>query len=424
MGFQFDGSAEMCYYCKEYAKIYSDYPENPAIDNEFNDMTPRCKFHHQYLCHSCNKNYHFNGISWCSECKVFTCVSCTQEKIIHEKFFFYDYYYSIECHKCKEYNPSLDFAEFSLQHPIQIGDLKPDYPINLWINMGLQPNKVEIGSGWGKTRIRKLSTNDTFTRLDDLDEFNPEINWNENAEEWGGQWPEGGDFNHKHIILPEVLRLMDLSENRLKVLDVACGEGNVSRLIAKKNNEVTGIDISKNMLSYAVKKEEESPLGIHYSNLNAENISERFQENTFDRIVCNMAIMDIENHISTFEQVYRALKPGGLFVFSVLHPCFSWPTTHTIKLPRDSNRNEDKIWIIDDYFDNRPTTIQHENLPYPLLYFPRTISEYVNSLIGSGFKMLEISEPKVEEELINKYPRDLFNDFNRKVDFIIFKLTK
>ena len=51
----------------------------------------------------------------------------------------------------------------------------------------------------------------------------------------------------------------------------------------------------------------------------------RLSDNRFDAVVINMALMDIPNHKSTFESCYRILKAKGMFVFSILHPCFESP---------------------------------------------------------------------------------------------------
>ena len=95
-----DNQNNRCFYCVEYNKIYSDYPINNAVFNEFNDMTPRCNMHWQYQCNSCKKYIHFNGVAFCNDCNYFTCVKCGEDTLQMEEFFFYNYYYNIKCMNC------------------------------------------------------------------------------------------------------------------------------------------------------------------------------------------------------------------------------------------------------------------------------------------------------------------------------------
>ena len=48
---------------------------------------------------------------------------------------------------------------------------------------------------------------------------------------------------------------------------------------------------------------------------------------TFDGALCNMALMDLADVDPLMNALANLLKPGGRFVFSVLHPCFNNPAT-------------------------------------------------------------------------------------------------
>jgi 2-polyprenyl-3-methyl-5-hydroxy-6-metoxy-1,4-benzoquinol methylase len=349
-------------------------------------------------------------------------VKCNQEKLVRKSFLLYDYHYEIKCKSCDVFVPALDYAEFVGSHPFQIGDLWPEKPVNVWLPVNTETDKQPTNDNWGSQRIKKLFVKEVFTKLDSLDEFNPKTVWDANSDAWAGSWPDGGDFNHKHLIIPEVLRFLNPQEGE-NILDLACGEGNLARILANMECRITGIDIS-NMLDYAIKKEQADPLNISYKKFDAREIFNEFGANSFDKIVCNMAIMDMENHKQLFKSIAACLKPNGIFVFSITHPCFAWPVTNTLRLPKDSQRNEDKIWLVDNYFDNRPTTVSIEDFPSPFLYFPRTISDYVNSLIKSGLQIQEISEPQVDENLVNTFPRHAFRDLDRIPDFMIVKTQK
>ncbi len=410
-----------CFYCSEYLKIAKDYPVNFASKDK-DSFTPRCFLHWEYECSKCGNKTHFNGIAWCSECKVFTCLACVEEKMVKTEFLFYDYYYDIPCHKCGNYNPALDFAEYEGTHPYQIGNLKPEEDIVVWMPISKEgiisqefPHKA-----WGSERILDIGDAPRHTRLKSLDEYTPKSTWDKMAQLWVSP-EEEEEYHHTNLILPELYRLLDAQENE-KILDVACGEGTVARYLAKLGVKITGIDISK-MIDRARERENEDNLGIRYLKMAAEDLSKEFEEDSFDKIVCNMALMDIADYQTTINNISMVLKKGGIFVFSITHPAFAWPATTSMRVPSDSQRNEDKRKIALDYFDERPTL-----LPFgwetPSLAFPRPISNYVNELVKNDLEIIEMSEPKASKEIVEKYPRQAYMDNDTLPDFLMIKTKK
>lgn len=57
-----------------------------------------------------------------------------------------------------------------------------------------------------------------------------------------------------------------------------------------------------------------------------------------------------------------------------------------------------------------------------LLYFHRTLTSYVNTIVKTGFRIEALVEPKPSDEMIKKYP-SFIEDF-RCSDFLVFKLIK
>ncbi|MHA1219770.1 MAG: class I SAM-dependent methyltransferase [Candidatus Heimdallarchaeaceae archaeon] len=411
-----------CFYCLEYSKITKDYPLNFATKDE-ESFTPRCFLHWEHECSKCGKKRHFNGISWCSTCKKFTCLFCAEEQMQKEEFLIYDYYYKIPCHECGNYNPALDFAEYEGTHPFQIGDIEPEEDIVIWMPIYRDQMKAQEfpHKAWGFNRILSLGKFVEFKRLDSLDGYDPKSTWDAMAPTWAPLFSEGGDYHHKYKILPEVYRLLDIVKNE-KILDVACGEGNVARYLAKQGAHVTGIDISK-LIDFAIDRENKEKLGVHYIQLNAEHLANKFTKASFDKVVCNMALMDIENYKLTIKQISHVLKEDGIFVFSITHPAFAWPTCTSFRVPRGSQRNEDKLRLVLNYFDERPTLMDygHDTLS---LQFPRPISSYLNELVKNNLVLLEMSEPKASEELVMKFPRNAYKDDDIFPDFLIIKTIK
>jgi 2-polyprenyl-3-methyl-5-hydroxy-6-metoxy-1,4-benzoquinol methylase len=420
---------DICFYCFEYNKIYNDYPVNKSVHDEFNDLTPRCSLHWQYPCNDCKKNVHFNGISYCNDCNIFTCVKCGEEKLQMQEFFFYDYYYEIKCVKCSKTNPTLDYLEFKLNHPVQFGKYKLTHQTQIWKPL-VQPKPSHRDNNqkpWGSNRISAMAKNSVQIELSVPYSLNSREIWNIKAEKWNKYIGEEGDFHHRENILPVMFKLLNLKSYNdpkdIEVLDVACGTGNVARKIARMGFNVKGVDYSENMLSYAIAKNKELGLTIEYNQLDATKIQDYFRADTFDIIYCNMALMDMDNFEIVLQGISKLLKDRGIFVFSITHPIFSWPTAQTIRIPDDSQRGEDKIWVFDTYY-RKKTLIKMESIEDSLLYYTRPISQYINECIKNGLQIVEVVEPRPTMEEVLKFPRENYYDNDRKPDFLMVKTLK
>src|SRR5437588_7868102 len=105
------------------------------------------------------------------------------------------------------------------------------------------------------------------------------------------------------------------------ICDLACGQGRVARHLADQGVQVVGVDLSAKLLAIARRHEEAEPRGIEYRQDDARSL-DGLAEATFDGVLCHMALMDIPDLMPTLRNVARILRPGGWFVFSILHPCY------------------------------------------------------------------------------------------------------
>lgn len=106
------------------------------------------------------------------------------------------------------------------------------------------------------------------------------------------------------------------------VLDLACGTGSLSVLLAKHGYEVLGVDRSEEMLTVAAEKamelEENQPFFV------AQPMQRLKIPEPVDACVC---ALDSINYVTkpqdvqkAFRRVYESLRPGGLFVFDINTP--------------------------------------------------------------------------------------------------------
>ena len=397
-----------CKYCQTIQSTDKKYPVKEATF-DLNSNYPRCNLHWRFICHSCGRPTHFNGITWCEETKHFICIRCgVDHRAIHEPFWNWEYYYVIDCENCGERHPALDRLEFERKHPWQL------HPT-------MKKNRTGVSR---EPTIEPLITS-SFIHEKNNHITDEEIaqQWNGIAEKWVARYTEHGDINREHVIDPTMLRTLGNVENK-QILDAGCGAGYLCRKLAGEGAQVTGIDLSNKLIEIAKLEEKEKPLGISYYRGNLSNLG-MLSSSTFDAVVSNMALMDTSNLKKAMEEISRVLKNHGNLVFSISHPCFaSSPKNEWEKQPLDSERNEDRLYRkIDRYFDRGRFVWSMYGFP-PVSSFHRALSDYINLLITNKFVITHFEEPVPNHRAIEKHPRDFANDYNRIPLFLIIGAKK
>ena len=97
-----------------------------------------------------------------------------------------------------------------------------------------------------------------------------------------------------------------------KVLDIACGDGYGSNLMAKEANEVYGIDIDSKTINEAKVKYQKKNLSFVEGSI--ENI--QLPAATFEAVVCFETIEHIDNHDKAISEIKKILKPDGVLIIS------------------------------------------------------------------------------------------------------------
>jgi len=238
--------------------------------------------------------------------------------------------------------------------------------------------------------------------------------WDRFAETYSASHTEQGDLHKEVFLNPTLLSLLGEVKNK-NILDSGCGEGYFSRILAQSQATVTAVDYSTKMLEIA-KKRTPIDLQIDYRYGNCEDL-DFLKDNSFDVIVSNMVIQDLADYEKAFQEMYRLLLDGGYFIFSILHPCFVTPESGWEK----TNDGEKLHWNVDKYF-YEGVYEQRLGDKEKMLFFHRTLTSYISTIIKTGFILEGLVEPKPSEEMLSKYPA--FEEDFRCADFIVFKLRK
>ena len=105
------------------------------------------------------------------------------------------------------------------------------------------------------------------------------------------------------------------------VVDLACGTGSVTQILARKGYHVTGVDMSEEMLTVAAMKTQEiAPMPM----FSCQYLQELLLPRAGDMAVCALDsldyILDPDDCKEAIRRAYKALNPGGIFIFDVNTP--------------------------------------------------------------------------------------------------------
>lgn len=120
------------------------------------------------------------------------------------------------------------------------------------------------------------------------------------------------------------------STGDIHILDAGCGIGGSSRLLAKTFNcRVTGIDLAGTFIETARDLTRWCELDSSIDYEQGSVLDMPFKTDTFDAVLCQHILMNIQDKRAALEEFYRVLKPGGSLI---LHEIFQGED-NTIALP-------------------------------------------------------------------------------------------
>lgn len=143
-----------------------------------------------------------------------------------------------------------------------------------------------------------------------------------------------------------------------KLLELACGTGIQSLHFAQAGFDVTGLDLSQDMLDLAAKRVKKAHVNIPFVQGNMLDLS---AVGTFDYVTCysdSICYMQDEVEVGdVFKQVYDHLKEGGVFIFDV-HSTYQIDEVFPGYSYHENAEDFAMVW--DSYADDAPHSVVHE----------------------------------------------------------------
>ena len=133
-------------------------------------------------------------------------------------------------------------------------------------------------------------------------------------------WDPNSEFKPLHDINPLRLDYIDTRANisGKRVLDVGCGGGILAESMAKREAEVTGIDMGEAPLSVARLHKLESGVEVDYRRITAEELAAA-EPGSFDVVTCMEMLEHVPDPGSVIDACARLVKPGGHVFFSTIN---------------------------------------------------------------------------------------------------------
>lgn len=234
--------------------------------------------------------------------------------------------------------------------------------------------------------------------------------WERNAAYWDERIGEGNDFVTA-LIWPATQRLLALAPGE-RILDVACGNGLYARRLAAQGARVVAFDFSVRLIERArartradtdsTGEDQDAPDPgrgeIRYLVLDATNVDALLALGVrrYDAAICQMALFDMARIEPLCSALSKLLRPGGRFVFSVMHPCFNNPST-----VRVAEQLEVKGDVITQYAVKvrrylSPTAERGAAIrgqPQAQIYFHRPLGTLFGACFEAGFVLDALEEP-------------------------------
>ena len=229
--------------------------------------------------------------------------------------------------------------------------------------------------------------------------------WDENAEVWTELARAGHDVYRDRVNTPAFLAMLP-DVGGLRGLDIGCGEGHNTRLLAQRGARMTAVDISETFVQHARDAERDCPLGINYQIASAVELP--FDDGRFDFAVAFMSLMDMPQSERAIREAFRVIKPGGFFQFSICHPCFQTPLWRWI-----TDESGKRLGVVcGEYFDQKPGRMEEwifGSAPatlrkFKIPIFDRTLSDWLNALLDAGFNIERFTEPHADEKTAAECP--------------------
>ncbi len=210
---------------------------------------------------------------------------------------------------------------------------------------------------------------------------------------WGkvAQWYDkhlgDEDTYHAKVVLPNLFRLIDLQKNQ-SLLELGCGQGYFLEKLFEKSENMTGVDIGKELIDIAQKK---NP-NIKYLVASADDQT-ILEGEKYDIIIVVLALQNMKDLNKVVDNISRLLSDDGRVYLVLNHPAFRIPQysdwVFDTEKHLQSRRVDAYMSTFDISIDMNPGKQDKKNMTQS---FHRPMQVYSKSFARHNFAITKIEE--------------------------------
>jgi ubiquinone/menaquinone biosynthesis C-methylase UbiE len=231
--------------------------------------------------------------------------------------------------------------------------------------------------------------------------------WDKIAELYNDRYEISCDTVHYGPLCPGEDKLHLLGDIKGKrIIDLGCGGGQNAVALAKMGAEVTGVDFSREQIKRAESLAAAQKVSIRFQQADISAIP-FIDDQSFDIAISACAISFLERIDLVFTEANRVLNSGGRFILSDMNP-----------LQYLLDETDRGVTFNDKYYQrslamNWSWDFDELNNAPRFRHYVRMISQYINSLVDSGFTIKKVLEPEstmdtphlgFSKEIMEEYP--------------------
>ncbi|MER6568539.1 class I SAM-dependent methyltransferase [Streptomyces sp. NPDC001093] len=188
---------------------------------------------------------------------------------------------------------------------------------------------------------------------------------------------------HAHTDRPAMLRLAG-EVTGLRVLDLGCGAGHyAAEFLERGAARVVGVDGSESLL-HAARERLGADAVLHHHDL--EEPLAFLADESFDLVAMALVYHHIDARGQLLAEIRRVLRPGGTLLVSTTHPTGDWG------------------YFGGSYFAHERVELPFGN-GFSLSYWRMTLERFLGELLGAGFLLEALEEPRARDAARSADPR-------------------
>ena len=172
------------------------------------------------------------------------------------------------------------------------------------------------------------------------------------------------------------------------LIDIGCGTGGYAAALAERGWNVTGVDVSEDMLRRAEAR------GVHTVRADAATLP--FEDASFDAAISIFTNTDVDDFAGVVGEAVRVLRPGAPFVFVAVHPCFVGP--HSVyDVGRAAPELHPGWYRLTGRYDEAPGIWRGSGVRIRVGASHLPLGLFLQTFLDTGLQLERIEEPKERE---------------------------